>query len=182
MRRAGRRMLVIGLIATPVVFAAVTFILLRPPGRSDSAIATVNALSATPTFLVLRDLAGLDALAHSRREQQGIPVMGRASIGPDLPVWIFRVGDDVRAFIARDPRNGCPLELYPAGPSMQHTAVAGFALFHDTCHGSLYDDRGRPVGGPSPFYLDQLLLTIKDGAVYASATDVRVGEFMQPQR
>jgi Rieske Fe-S protein len=179
MHSAARRLLVIGLITAPIVLVAMTFVVLRPSGRTDSAIATVNALSATPTFLVLKDLAQLDRLAHDRREQQGIPVMGRASIGRDLPVWILRVGDEVRAFIARDPRNGCPLELYPSGPPIALSAIPGGALFHDTCHGSLYDDRGRPVGGPSPFYLDQLLLTIRDGAVYASTTDVRVGEFVQ---
>jgi Rieske Fe-S protein len=181
MRRPWRRLLLVGLIAAPVVFAAMTFALLRPPGRTDTAIASMSAVSATPTFLVLKDLAGLDALAYDRRAQQGLPVMGRPSIGPDLPVWILRIDDEVRAFIARDPRNGCPLRLY-APPSTQLAATRSVAVFHDGCHGSLYDDRGRPVGGPSPYSLDQLVLTVKDSAVYASSSDVRVGELVLPQR
>lgn len=179
--RVGRRLLLIGVVAAPVVFVAMTFALLRPPGRTDTAIASMSALSATPTFLVLKDLAGLDALAYDRRAQQGLPVMGRASIGPDLPVWILRIGDNVRAFIARDPRSGCPLRLFTP-PSTELSAAPGVAVFYDGCHGSLYDDRGRPVGGPSPYYLDQLVLTIKDNAVYASSSDVRVGELVLPQR
>jgi len=181
MRRAGRRFLLVGLVATPVVFAAMTFLLLRPPGRADSAIAAVSALSPTPTYIVLKDLGGLDALAHSRRAASGLPVMGRTS-SRDLPVWVFRIGDDVRAFIARDPRDGCPLVLYSRDGSVDHRAVSGGALFHDTCHGSLYDDQGRPIDGPSPFYLDRLVLTIKDDAVFASTTDVQVGQFLLPQR
>ena len=182
MRTTGHRLLIIGLVAVAVVFVAVTLLLLRPPGRADSAIASMSALSATPKFLVLKDLAGLDALAYSRRASSGLPLMGRASIGPDLPVWIFRVGDDVRAFIARDPRNGCPLVLYPPDAAAEHAALRSVVLFHDSCHGSLYDDEGRPVAGPSPFYLDRLVLTIRNGAVFASTTDVRVGDFVLPQR
>ena len=176
MRRAAHRLLLIGFIATTVVLGAATFMVLRPPGRADSAIATVSALSATPTFLVLKDLAGLDMLAQSRRVESGVLVMGRSARGPDLPVWILRVGGEIRAFIARDPRNGCSLDLVPPGPSPRG------ALFHDTCHGSFYDDRGRPVGGPSPFYLDQLVLTLRGEAVFASTTDVVAGQFVLPQR
>jgi len=182
MHRAPRRLLLIGLIGTTVVLAAATFMVLRPPGRADSAIATVSALGAAPTFLVLKDHAGLETLAQSRREESGVPVMGRAARGPDLPVWILRVGGEVRAFIAYDSRNGCSLDLVQPGRSGDIGSAPRGALLHDTCHGSFYDDRGRPVGGPSPFYLDQLVLTVKGEAVFASTTDVVVGQFVLPQR
>jgi hypothetical protein len=136
-RRASRRLLIIGLVAAPVVFAAMTVLLLRPPEGGETPIASMGALGATPTFLLIKDLGGLDTLVHRRREQQGIQMMGRAPLGPDLPVWILRVGDDVRAFIARDPRNGCPLRLYQPDSSAPHAAVPMDALFHDRCHGSL---------------------------------------------
>jgi Rieske Fe-S protein len=48
-------------------------------------------------------------------------------------------------------------------------------MLHDVCHGSIYDFAGQHVGGPSPWSLDELVLTVKGGRVYARTDAVIPG-------
>jgi Rieske Fe-S protein len=43
------------------------------------------------------------------------------------------------------------------------------------CHGSIYDFDGEHIGGPSPWSLDELILTVRDGRVYARTDEVIPG-------
>src|SRR6266511_3279830 len=86
--------------------------------------------------------------------------MGCPSSTEVRPVTVFLVRDEIgalHAFIGEDPRNGCALEWMPLPPENNNWFIDGVrvdAVFHDVCHGSLYDRRGRRVGGPSPFDLN----------------------------
>jgi len=75
-------------------------------------------------------------------------------------------GSSVRAFIAIDPRNGCSLEV-----------IRG-TLFHDVCHGSIYTLNGEHAGGPSPWTLDQLVVSIRGDIVYADRRAVLPGNLI----
>jgi hypothetical protein len=101
--------------------------------------------------------------------------MGCPSSVPILSVTIFLVRDDadvVHAFIGEDPRNGCALEWLPAARPTQQTPE----VFHDVCHGSIYDRAGRRVGGPSPWNLNQLTTTIRDDSIWLDSTRIPIGE------
>jgi hypothetical protein len=87
-----------------------------------------------------------------------------------MPVFVVRDADDgVRAFLGVDPRTGCELEA---------NSVAGFAdarAFVDVCHGTAYDLSGRPTSGPGAWFLDQLVLHVREGIIYAETRDVVAG-------
>jgi Rieske Fe-S protein len=80
-------------------------------------------------------------------------------------------GDQLHAFIGEDPRNACALEWIPEKPEKQQPAV-----FHDICHGSIYDRRGHIIGGPSPFDLNELATEIRDGDVYVDPGRILIGQ------
>jgi Rieske Fe-S protein len=90
--------------------------------------------------------------------------MGGRAHQDDMPVWVVKSGSRVRAFIAIDPRNGCNLEL-----------IAG-TLFHDVCHGAIYNFDGEHVGGPSPWSLDELVVNVRGDIVYADRHEVLPGK------
>lgn len=89
----------------------------------------------------------------------------------DLPLYLVRRADTVRAFIGFDPRTGCRLEYW--GPEKQaeaHWVGVPPSLAHDVCHGTIYDIDGRPIAGPGPYYLDELVINVGRGIVFADAT------------
>jgi Rieske Fe-S protein len=51
-------------------------------------------------------------------------------------------------------------------------------MLHDTCHGSIYNFAGERIGGPSPWTLDELVVTVRDGRVYASTSAVIPGRWV----
>lgn len=161
-----------------LTFAGATFAALQPkpvaiaPDR-DVAVAKIDALpDRLPQEFVVPQLRGLDVLARHLRLadvpiRPGVPVMGeRATRDGDLHVFLVRHDDQVRGFIGLDPRNSCPLGV-----------IAG--MFHDICHGSLYDIDGNLRGGPSPWALDELILSVRQGIVYAELHDVTPGRLVR---
>jgi hypothetical protein len=63
----------------------------------------------------------------------------------------------------------------PSGPNpLPH--FQGALAFHDVCHGSLYDVEGQHIGGPSPWGLDELVLSVRGGIVYADRRKVLPGQ------
>jgi Rieske Fe-S protein len=153
--------------ATALSLVIVTAVLVsRPLARSDGlvAIAALGTLpEGAPVLVTVKELAGLD------RETGRAPWQffggTRVNTASGLPVYLVREGADVHGFIAVDPRNGCLIEVR-------------FGLFHDVCHGSLYTFTGNKAGGPTPYVLDQLVVTIRDGLVYADARKVTPGRLV----
>jgi hypothetical protein len=47
--------------------------------------------------------------------------------------------------------------------------------FMDSCHGTVYDLRGRPTSGPGMWFLDELVLHVRSGVVYAERHKVIAG-------
>ena len=123
-------------------------------------------LDRTPQLVFAPDLSGLEARARQARNWS----FGRSPLPRALPVYLVKDGDELFGFIAYDPRNGCDLELL--APSV---GAAYGAVFHDVCHGSLYDLKGEKRGGPTPFTLDQVVLRVDGDKVFASLRDVRPG-------
>jgi Rieske Fe-S protein len=150
----------LGVASIAAVFIAAGAAALTPKAGArieaqDVGLISVASLrDAVPTHIAMHDNVGLDAKARDLRSH-GLYSMGSRRHQDDLPIWVVKSGSSVRAFIAIDPRNGCDLEV-----------VTG-TLFHDVCHGSTYTLDGEHAGGPSPWTLDQLVVSIRGGIVYA---------------
>ena len=180
MRQRARTLVGVGaclaFIAMGVV-AAATLSSQRVPFSGNVAIADVAALpDGKATKVVVPLLAGLDEKERQERGLLGYFNGLRTPHNDGLPVYVVRDGNDVEAFIGIDPRNGCDLALLP-NPMAN---VYGSTIFHDQCHGALYDLHGNIVGGPAIWSLDQLAVTVRDGRVYALAGTVIPGR-MRPR-
>ncbi len=172
MTRHGARILFgLGLLSAIAVFAAVGTAALIPKAgarieaRDIGLVSFARLRDGVPEHVTMRDDIGLDAKARDLRSQ-GTYTMGVRAHHDELPVWVVRSGSTVRAFIAIDPRNGC--DLAPLGP----------VTFHDVCHGSLYGLSGEHIGGPSPWTLDELVLSIRGDIVYADRHTVLPGQLI----
>ena len=140
-------------------------------------IAPVAALrDGVPDLVSITDLKGLDAVARRLRSTPYIP-MSRSVRPGDLPVYIVKEDGSIRAFIAIDPRNGCDLRYEDATTKPWGRFPAGF---HDICHGSFYDLDGNLLGGPSPWAMDELVVTVREGKVYADRSAVLPGRLVRP--
>jgi Rieske Fe-S protein len=142
-----------------------------PPRLSPDEIALVGLEelgSKTVVHLTVKELVGLDRLADAERRAGGWSTLAPPRTHPQgMPVFVVRL-DRVRAFLGVDPRTGCALENKSARFS---DAVA----FVDVCHGTAYDLDGRPTRGPGMWLLDELVLQIRDGVVYAQTRRVVAG-------
>ncbi len=165
-----RALFVAGSIAAAAALAvAVSFALVpKDVAKIESpyvALANVASLrDGVPFAVTFVDDYGLDVKAREARDLGGYRAMGARPHQPDLPVWLVKTDGEVRAFIALDPRNSCRLELLPT--SAQYY-TKGVTVFHDICHGSIYGLSGEKRGGPTPWSLDQLVVSIRAGIVYA---------------
>jgi Rieske Fe-S protein len=175
MTRHGARILFgLGLVSVVAVFAAVAFAALTPkPGarlepQDVGLVSFARLRDGIPERVTMHDDVGLDLKARDLRGR-GIyhPMTGRAH-QDELPVWVVKSGSSVRAFIAIDPRNGCDL------------AVSAAIRFHDVCHGSIYRFDGEHVGGPSPWSLDELVVSVRGDIVYADRHAVLPGHLTLP--
>jgi hypothetical protein len=140
---------------------------------TDVAVLSVASLSdRMPRLVVVPELKGLDQEAR-RLRFYGIyqPMGARTPREGDLAVYVVKTDGAVRAFIGLDPRNGCDLKLETAGVALADSAIA----FHDVCHGSIYNIEGRILGGPTPWNLDELVISVRDGVVYADRRNVIPG-------
>jgi hypothetical protein len=167
MRRTARAMFGTAAMLAGVLGGAVLIAVLFPHQEVRPALIHIAALDTLPQGTPIRvtstDLAGLDLkAARSRHISFGRP---RGTV-KDLPIFLVRDGDTVRGFIGIDPRNGCDIELLPA-----RTLPWGAfpTMLHDVCHGSIYDFTGKKIGGPSPWALDEVLITVRNGRVYAAS-------------
>lgn len=80
--------------------------------------------------------------------------------------YVVRTEDGLLALWQRCPHLGC------AVPWDEKEG-----LFHCPCHGSLFNEVGEVIGGPSPRPLDRFPVTIRSGEVW-----VDTGEPMERQR
>lgn len=179
MRDRGALIVVGGLL-----FAAlgVVAILAQPTIGSDvlapSPVASISQISHTPLAVRLTLQRGADRILQRQRTggpcSPHVQMMGcPASVGL-ASVTVFLVRDDadmLHAFIGEDPRNGCALEWLPSARSDPGTPE----VFHDVCHGSIYDRAGRRVGGPSPWNLNELVTTIEGDHVWADPRQIVTG-------
>jgi len=165
---------------------AVGFVLgpTTPPGRTIDEVQLVRVerlQEDVPLKLIVPELTGLDQKARAKRSG-GSYTMGiaRANRVEELAVYVVRSAEGVRAFIGVDPRNGCGLEFWPADVITHEPdgRTRQPSTFHDVCHGSLYDLNGNKVGGPSPWTLDELVVALRDGRVYASTREVLPGRWI----
>lgn len=180
-RLRGRGVLVVLVAALLVAIGAFAFFAQRPPGKPLPAqrVAALAEISTTPKLVQVEMARGLDRLIQ-RRESRfgGCPGMGCPGTTVIRPTPVYMVRDEdgvIHAFIGEDPRNGCALDLLPEGDWGYRDA--GYpAVFHDVCHGSLYDRRGKVSGGPSPWDLNQIAVEIRGEDVYVHPSQIIVGE------
>jgi Rieske Fe-S protein len=177
-RTTARAMLATGVALAGVMSIAVLTAVLTPHEEVRSPIVPIASFDAlpqgTPVLLTSKELAGLDAKAERLRSHGSGFGRPRGAVQA-LPIFVVRDGDDVRAFIGIDPRNGCDVKLFPA-----RTLPWGSfpTMLQEVCHGSIYDFAGQKIGGPSPWNLDELVITVRDGKVFASTTAVIPGRWI----
>lgn len=177
-RSAARAMLATAAAFTTLTLAAVVVAVLVPVEEVRAPFVPLAKLEALPQGLPVlvtsTELAGLDLKAARIREHGSNFGRPRGSVKA-LPVFLVRDGDEVRGFIGIDPRNGCDVDLLPA-----RTLPWGSfpTQLYDHCHGSIYDFSGRHIGGPSPWNLDEVVLTVHDGRVLASTSAVVAGRWV----
>ena len=175
MTRHGARILFgLGLVSILALFAVVGAAALTPKAGARIAAQDIGLVSlgrlrdGIPEWVTMHDDVGLDLKARDLRSRglrsRGLyhPMSGRAH-QEELPVWVVKSGPSVRAFIAIDPRNSCDLEI-----------ISG-TLFHDVCHGAIYTFDGERAGGPSPWTLDELVVSVRGDIVYADRHAVLPG-------
>lgn len=183
MRRRGVPLiLAVGIL---IAVGIVAFLAQRPPADPPpppALVAKVADVSSIPLAVQVVMRRGSDRVLQ--REQLGF---GRCSSGTmgcpatlELrPVAVFLVRDDIgalHAFVGEDPRNGCALEWMPLPDRNWFIdGVRVDAVFHDVCHGSVYDRRGRLIGGPSPWDLNALTIEDRDGELWVDPSRIVVG-------
>lgn len=175
--------MIAGVVVGAVGVAA--FLGQRPPAvvpPPPHAVAKVTELSGTPLEVSVVMRRGFDRVLQRERFRFGtcpgsMGCPGTTALRP-TPVFLVRDEDGrLRAFIGEDPRNGCALE-WKALPPDYNWFIEGVrveAVFYDPCHGSQYDRRGRVIGGPSPWYLNELATEIRDGDLYVDPGTIVVG-------
>lgn len=175
----------VGVLAAAGVVA---FLAQRPPADPPpppALVARVADVSSTPLAVQVVMQRGSDRVLQ--RERLGF---GRCSAGTmgcpatvELrPVMVFLVRDDIgvlHAYIGEDPRNGCALEWMQLRPDPNGSwfidGVRVDAVFHDVCHGSMYDRRGRVIGGPSPYDLNGLTIEERGGDLFVDSRRIVIG-------
>ena len=166
------------LLGTAVLAASLTAALTPKPvpiaTTRDVAIAKLDELvDGVPRLVASDQLTTLARKAWDLRAAGPYKPMGGPRVGTELPIWLVRSGDSVRAFIAIDPRNGCRLDALKV--TKDSRVPPSITIFHDICHGSLYDLSGDRYGGPSPWTLDELVVSVRAGVVFADRTAVYPG-------
>ncbi|HYK96784.1 MAG TPA: hypothetical protein VEU77_00180 [Candidatus Acidoferrales bacterium] len=171
-----RAMFAVAVLLASAFAVAATVAMLSPRQATRPAAIALSSLAAlpdgTPVRVTSSFLSGLDLkAARARQTDFGKP----RGVVKELPVFLVRHGDEVRAFIGVDPRSGCDIKYFTA----RALPWGSFPpMLYDVCHGSNYDFFGQKTGGPTPWNLDELVLTIRDGVVYADTTHVIPGRWV----
>jgi Rieske Fe-S protein len=140
----------------------------------DVAVAKLDELAdGVPLFVASDQLTTLARKAWDLRRVGPYQPMSGPKALTELPIWLVRSDGDVRAFIAIDPRNGCRLETLKV--TRDSRVPPSIPVFHDVCHGSLYDLTGERAGGPTPWTLDELIVSVRGGLVYVDRAAVTPG-------
>jgi nitrite reductase/ring-hydroxylating ferredoxin subunit len=166
--------------AASVIVVAVAFALgpSAQPGQSVDEIALVRVERLRPNEVVrlnVKELSGLDRLANAEREKAHMALWGPRSRPDGMPIFLVSARDGVHAFLGVDPRTGCDLEDKTGGG-----AAVDQDTFVDVCHGTVYDLSGRPTRGPGLWFLDELVLYVRAGVVYAEPHSVVAGGLAVP--
>ena len=170
-------LLVAGLLLAAAAAGMLVVLSQRPSGLPPQlggpfAVAKTSEVSRTPLAVEVKMQRGADRVLQ--RRETGLSQCTTQTMGcpPTLEVeqvTVLLVRDDadvLHAFVGEDPRNGCRLEWLASGPG----------LFHDVCHGSIYDRTGVRVGGPSPWNLNELATSIRGDVIWVEAGHFIVGE------
>lgn len=166
-------LLLVILCAVGFAGGLIAFLASRLPPPSPPAVAVAKAadVSTVPLAIEISMPDGADRVLQRERTghpcASGAPDMGCPAATPLRPVPVYLVRDDagaMHAFIGRDPRNGCALEWRTE-----------LGIFYDVCHGSLYDRRGRIVGGPSPWNLNELAVDVRGPDIYIDPGRITTG-------
>ena len=171
-RHGARIMFGLGVVSILSLFAVMGAAALTPKAGARIAAQDIGLVSLVrlrdgiPERVTMHDDVGLDLKARDLRSRGLYPPMGGRAHQEELPVWVVKSGLSVRAFIAIDPRNGCDLEI-----------ISG-TLFHDVCHGAIYTFDGEKAGGPSPWTLDELVVSVRGDIVYADRHAVLPGKLV----
>ena len=180
-RRLTRAFFALTATAAASVLVLAVALMLGPraqPGQPDE-IGLVHLATLRPNevvHLTVKELSGLDRLANAERERGHMTLWGPRSRPAGMPVLLVLAKDDgLHAFLGVDPRTGCELDDKTGGVS----DVGPFA-FVDTCHGTAYDLSGRPTRGPGTWFLDELVLHVRSGIVYAEPHKVIAGAVAVP--
>jgi hypothetical protein len=177
-RSGGRAVVATGVALAAALSVAVVAAVLttqqivRQPSVPIASLASLP--QGTPVRVTSTELVGLDIKA-ARLRGGGWNGAQRLNTAKALPVYLVRDGDDVRGFIGVDPRNRCEIELLTTRTQQWGSFPA---MLHDVCHGSIYNFAGEHIGGPSPWSLDELVVTVRDGRVYASTSAVIPGRWV----
>lgn len=161
------------LAAAGAIVVAVAFALgpsAQPSGSNEIGLVRLEALRPNEVVrITVKELSGLDRLANAERERGHMTLWRPRSRPAGMPIFVVRARDDgVHAFLGVDPRTGCELE--------DKTGVGvPDASFVDMCHGTAYDLSGRPTRGPGMWFLDELVLHVRAGIVYAEPHKVIAG-------
>jgi len=171
-------------VAAGVIVSGGVAFLAQEKGREVAApsyvgmVVPLDEMSLTPRGIPVVMRRGADRVQQRAGSSSFLPcgpgVMGCASSSGLVPVTVFLLRDETgqpRAFIGEDPRNGCALEWVPGRAEQQQRAV-----FHDSCHGSIYDRQGRVVGGPSPWNLNGLAIEVREGKAYIDPKVIVTGD------
>lgn len=175
----GKGVLLVTALAGAAALGAVAFLAQRPaygPALAPHAVARVSDVSPTPLAVKVLFRRGSDRILQ--RERTGLRPcstgdMGCQSSVETVPVRVFLVQDEaglLHAFIGEDPRSGCALEW--RAEQVEQRQPAGF---HDLCHGSHYDRRGRIAGGPSPWGLNELALEARGDMLWVDPRAILTG-------
>lgn len=144
---------------------------------ADVGLIRLESLRTDQVMLfTLKEFSGLDRVANAERERGHMTLWAPRARPAGMPIFVVRgKDDDVRAFLGVDPRTGCELrdQTYGSG------AFETFA-FIDVCHGTSYDLSGRPTSGPGVWFLDELVLHVRAGIVYAERHKVIAGAVAVP--
>ena len=138
-------------------------------------VASADAIVGLPVAVTVTIQEGMDRVLQREGTRYSCSLSDPLSMGcPASTVFktvtIYLVRDDgqsLHAFIGEDPRNGCAL--------IWRTDIHA-GSFYDPCHGSFYDPRGRVIGGPSPWNLNELAAEVRGSTIYLYPTRFVIGD------